>query len=141
MAVKHESDSWDIQGVNKPKQEENLGYDTLYSILSNERRRLVIELLAEKRERVDISDLAEQVACIEMDTTPDELGTDDRKKVYVSLYQCHLGTMDEAGVINYNKDRGWIDPGPHLEEVASQHSVAYQSNWELVKLAISDLLH
>jgi len=36
------------------------------------------------------------------------LSSDQRKRVYIGLYQCHLPKMDDAGVIDFDKDRGEI---------------------------------
>jgi Mg2+/citrate symporter len=55
-----------------------------------------------------LSDLAEHIAAIENDTTPERLTSSERKRVYVGLYQCHLPKMDDAGAIDYNQQRGLI---------------------------------
>jgi hypothetical protein len=39
--------------------------------------------------------------------------------VYIALYQSHLDTLADAGVIDYNKPRGVVEPRPLLEYVAS----------------------
>jgi hypothetical protein len=88
--------------------------DDLFEILKNQRRRRVVEYLKQHDGTVSLSELAEHVAAIEEDTTVEALTSQQRKRVYVGLYQCHLPKMDDKGIISYDKDRGTIDPGPNL---------------------------
>jgi hypothetical protein len=82
--------------------------DLVFGILKNSRRRLVLEYLQDTDQEVTLSDLAEHIAAIENDTTPERLTSSERKRVYVGLYQCHLPKMDDAGAIDYNQQRGLI---------------------------------
>ncbi|WP_436925466.1 DUF7344 domain-containing protein [Halosimplex amylolyticum] len=96
-----------------------LGKNELFHLLQNERRRAVIRYLEGTDQTVKMRDVAEQVAAWEHDTTVRALTSDERQRVYIALYQSHLDTLDEAGVIDYNKSRGLVDPQPALDEVAS----------------------
>jgi hypothetical protein len=64
-------------------------------------------------------DVAEQVAAWENDTTVAALRSDERQRVYVALYQSHLDTLADAGVIEYDKSRGVLEPRPLLDRVAA----------------------
>lgn len=83
--------------------------DELFHILSSQRRRHVLRYLAEHGDRVDMRDLAEQVAAWEHDTTVENLHSDQRQRVYIGLYQVHLPKLDDYGIINYNKPRGIVE--------------------------------
>ncbi|WP_415379398.1 hypothetical protein [Halosimplex sp. TS25] len=100
-------------------QSDPLGKNELFHLLQNERRRAVIRYLEGTDQTVKMRDVAEQVAAWEHDTTVRALTSDERQRVYIALYQSHLDTLDEAGVIDYNKSRGLVDPQPALDEVAS----------------------
>mgnify|MGYP006286632347 CR=1 FL=1 len=67
--------------------------------------------------RVQLRELAEQVAAWEQETTVDDLRSDERQRVYISLYQSHLPKLDNHDIIDYDKDRGWIEPTPHTERL------------------------
>jgi hypothetical protein len=97
---------------------EDIEKDELFHLLQNERRRAVVRYLAGRDQTVKMRDVAEQVAAWEHDTTVRALTSDERQRVYIALYQSHLDTLDEAGVIDYNKSRGLVDPRPRLEYVA-----------------------
>jgi len=92
--------------------------DLVFGILKNSRRRKVLRYLCSNDGTATLSDLAEHIAAIENDTTPAQLSSSQRKRVYVGLYQCHLPKMDDVGVIDYNQARGHIeltDLAPHFE--------------------------
>ncbi|KAA9398241.1 hypothetical protein Har1130_04710 [Haloarcula sp. CBA1130] len=85
--------------------------DDLFHVLQCRRRRLVLKYLHEYPgdEPADMSDIAEHIAALEHDTTVDSLRSKQRQRVYIALYQSHLPKMDDAGVINYNQDRGLVE--------------------------------
>lgn len=95
--------------------EESLPLDLAFEILKNERRRMVLEELSAADGKLTLSDLSETIAARENDKTVTEISSAERKRVYVSLYQSHLPKMDKAGVLNFNKDRGVIEAGPHVD--------------------------
>jgi hypothetical protein len=96
--------------------EEALPLDVTFEMLKNRRRRLVLSYLRENGETTRIGDLAEHIAAIENDTDVAQLNSQQRKRVYIGLYQCHLPKMDDAGVVDFNQDRGLVD----LRENADQ---------------------
>lgn len=98
-----------------PSDRVELSGDVVFDILRNERRREVLEFLRDAR-TTTLSELAEHVAARENDKPVRELTSSERKRVYVSLYQSHLGKMAEAGVIDYDRSRGSVE----LREEASQ---------------------
>ncbi|WP_101298279.1 DUF7344 domain-containing protein [Halegenticoccus soli] len=89
-------------------QQEELSKDKLFHILQNQRRRYVLRYLKETEGQVRMRDVAEQVAAWEHDTTVEALTTDERQRVYISLYQCHLPKLADEDVIEYNQARGHI---------------------------------
>lgn len=98
---------------------ESISKDDLFHLLRNSRRRAVVQYLRGREGPVRMRDVAEQVAAWEHDTTVSGLGSDERQRVYVALYQSHLDTLADAGVIEYDKSRGVIDPRPLLDRVAA----------------------
>jgi hypothetical protein len=93
---------------------EELDPDTVFNILKNRRRRYVVRYLRQHDGAAEIGDLAEHMAASEEETTVEALTSSQRKRVYVSLYQGHLPTMDDAGIIEYDKNRGTIEEGPNI---------------------------
>lgn len=110
-----------------------LDLDATFHLLQNERRRLVLRYLLEHarwwdtdgtgddqgraNERIEMRELAEQVAAWEHDTTVANLSSDERQRVYIGLYQSHLPTLAEHDVIDYEQSRGWVEPTPLCAEL------------------------
>jgi len=92
--------------------------DELFDVLANQRRRFAVHLLKrEDEDRVAIGDMAEQIAAWENGIDTAEITGNERKRVYTALQQSHLPKMDEAGVVEFNKNRGVVEPTPALQDV------------------------
>ena len=78
--------------------------DTLFRILGNSRRRFIVQHLYQTERPVDLKELAALIAADEEGTTPEELTNEERQRVYVSLYQTHLPTLTESGLVSYDED-------------------------------------
>ena len=84
--------------------------ETVFYILSNQRRRLVVYVLKEELggERVEVGTLARRISAWENDVPSSEVDYSDRKSVYTSLQQHHLPEMDEAGIVNFDERKGVV---------------------------------
>lgn len=91
--------------------------DTVFDILSNARRRYVLHYLREKGEPVELGELAQELAAWENETTVEELTKQQRKRVYVSLYQTHIQKLANAGLVEYDRDTGMIALGDHVDQI------------------------
>jgi hypothetical protein len=58
---------------------------------------------------MEVTDLAEEVAAWENDTTRDQLSSQERKRVYVSLYQTHIPKLASAAVVDSARDTGLVE--------------------------------
>lgn len=91
--------------------------DQLYNVLGNRRRRFVIHYLKGHDEPVEIGDLAERVAAWENDCGMGEVTSTQRKRTYTALQQSHLPVMNDARIVEFDKDRGVVGPTEQLEEI------------------------
>lgn len=94
-----------------------LSLDLVFEVLKNERRRRVLQYLRDSSGTVSLSDVAEHIAAIENDKPEKALSSQERKRVYVGLYQCHLPKMDDTDVVDFNGNRGTIDLGDNAEQL------------------------
>jgi len=46
------------------------------------------------------------------------VSSDERKRVYVALYQNHLPQLDDVGLIEYDQSRGRVAAGPALQQAS-----------------------
>lgn len=94
---------------------DSLAESQIFHVLGNDRRRAIVQLLAEHPDHVDVSDVASEIAERETDTTP--VPNNLYKSVYVSLQQTHLPQLEEDAIIEYDPEAKTIQPGPHFEDV------------------------
>lgn len=80
----------------------------VFELLSADRRQAVLLYLNTTDGTADLGELAEHIGGQECECRPTELSSQQRKRVYVGLYQCHLPKMADAGVIEYDSDRGTV---------------------------------
>jgi len=88
--------------------ENALTQDEVFDILSSPRRRYLLYYLRQVEEPVRLTDLSEAVAAWENDTEAEDLTDQQRKRVYVSLYQTHVPKLVDAGVLHYDDDSGTV---------------------------------
>lgn len=106
--------------------EERMHKDDFFTVLSNNRRRTVLRYMNIRSDEApfNLGELAEVVAAQENDKERDRITTDERKRVYVALYQSHLPVIDKAGLIDYNSDRGLIDLSEEVDDYAFESMMA-----------------
>ncbi|MXV64622.1 hypothetical protein GS429_21600 [Natronorubrum sp. JWXQ-INN-674] len=78
------------------------GRGEIFDLLSNHRRRYAIHYCKGEGEPVELGDLAEHVAAWELEKEVDELTSAERKRVYTSLQQTHLPTLERAEMIEFD---------------------------------------
>lgn len=110
----------------------SLPLDQVFEILKNQRRRYVLRYLASMDDEVSLSELAEEIAAWENGKDVGQISSNERKRVYVGLYQCHLPKMDGMDIISYNKPRGLIKKGENIDLVLRYIQADEQTNTKTV---------
>lgn len=117
---------------------QSLSQDEVFDLLSSPRRRYVLYYLRDTGEPIDLTSLAEEVAAWENETTVEDITQQERKRVYVSLYQTHVPRLAEAGLVEHDADTGKVA----LSEDANQIDQYLQStdptfSWQWVYLLLA----
>lgn len=88
---------------------ESVSRDEIFTILSNRRRRRVLQYLeAHDETRVDLRTLVDALAEWEYGEPAETLSWKQRKRVYTALRQSHLPKLADAGAIEYDPSRGEV---------------------------------
>ena len=146
-AETEESDGTDSSTAVETGQVEELApspalpLDQVFEIAKNERRRHALRYLRHNEEPVKLGTLAEHIAAIENDTTVKNISSQERKRVYVGLYQCHLPKMDDMHIVDFNQNRGLIELGPNADQIYPyiEEDEGTDVKWPLVYLGLSAL--
>jgi len=79
----------------------------IINTVKNIRRRYALYYLDQCNDQTaSVSDIAEQVAAWEYETSPDAISRARRKSVYNSLIQTHLPKLEELRIVNFDADAG-----------------------------------
>lgn len=96
----------------------DLARDEIFHVLSNERRRYALRYLEQHENRqVQFRELVDYITARENDVSVAEIDYKQRKRVYSSLRQTHLPTLQDYNLIEYDQDRGIVEFNGGTEEV------------------------
>lgn len=108
---------------------------SIFDSLQNYRRRLAI-LALHRHGKMEIGTLTELVAA---EVFCPDFSSQERKRIYVGMYQCHLDNMDDSGLVEWDKSRGMVTPTQKLHAAAvAMRVIAVMGNgtlWKRLKLA------
>lgn len=119
-------------------EQQELTQDLVFDILSSPRRRYVLYYLRKTDDPVPLNDLAEHVAAWENETAVQDLSDQERKRVYVSLYQTHIPKLDSVGLVDYEQDSGLVsltDRAHRIDDYLTETSRPVP--WQLFYLGIA----
>ncbi len=101
--------------MNDSMSRTELSRDQVFELLKSLRRRYAVHYLRRENCTVDLADVTDHVAAWEYNTTPADLLNEQRKRVYISLYQTHIPALANAGVIDYNPETREIQPTNRIQ--------------------------
>jgi hypothetical protein len=114
-----------------------LTQDVVFDILSRARRRYVLYTLKTEGP-MELTELAERVAAWENDVDLEDLEKQQRKRVYVSLYQTHVPKLEEAGLVEYDDETSIVSLGSQVGEIDRFLGGEQQSYpWQYLYLTIA----
>ena len=118
---------------------EEVSTDLVFEILSNKRRRMVLYYLQHNDGSATIQELAKRIAALENDVSVEELSDQQRKRVYVSLYQTHIPKLQESDIIHYDEERGEVHLTDRARAIDSYLTPATDSEypWQLHYLVLA----
>lgn len=105
----HHESSIGTKTISYPQDTDQITVDELFQALANRRRRRVIHALEDGTR--DLGALARAIAAVENGIDIDDVDAQQRKRVYISLYQVHLEKLDEWNVVEWDAQAQTIAPG------------------------------
>lgn len=105
--------------ANQPSSEGNaLSKDEIFDVLSNNRRRYVLQYLNDRADSTATMDtLVDYVAAREYSTTPEEIESEERKRVYVGLKQSHIPKLADLDIVTIDDNGNQVTLADNAGEV------------------------
>ena len=94
-----------------------LSQDTVFEVLKSPRRRYALYYLKRAGGKAELSEITEQVAAWENEVPTRNLESEQRKRVYISLYQTHMPKLHDAGIVEYDQSRGVVELAGNAREL------------------------
>jgi hypothetical protein len=113
----------------------------VFQTLSNRRRRYVLHYLLQRESAVQFRRLTEHVTAWEHGVPVEAVTHTQRKRVYTALRQTHLPKMAADGVIEYDRQRGLVEPTDAVDEFEIYLDIVAGENipWSRFYLGVSVL--
>ena len=93
--------------------------DDAFTAVSNSRRRQIVLSLDQSEGALDARELALEIAAIENLLDPSDVTGKQRTRVYISITQSHLETLDEMGVVEFAERGKQVAPTDATEPLAN----------------------
>jgi hypothetical protein len=90
----------------------------VFEAISNSRRRRVILSVDRRDGPVDANELSIEIAARENRVDPSEVTGEQRSRIYVTLVQGHLDTLDTLGAARYDKRSKQVFPTDATDPLA-----------------------
>lgn len=101
--------------------------DDIFELLAHHRRRYVIECLDRYGSPMSLPDLADECVVMEHQSTLEEIPAEAVKRMYMSLYHCHLPKLVEIGAIEYDQARDLVTAGPVIPQLLAHMDLTRKS--------------
>lgn len=96
---------------------EPLSEDVVFDVLRDERRRVVLEVLRDREGPVTVHTVSEAVASRESETPVQQLSPERVQQVWIALGHSHLPKLDEANIVDYDRDRNVVERRPQADQL------------------------
>lgn len=131
-----------MTGIVQNNDDEGLERTEIHQVLSNRRRQLTLQYLAQNGGSMEVRELSEEIASEFSSERP--APRDLRASVYSSLHQTHLPKLDELQVVDYGLDSNSVSLSERFDDVKLYMDIKtpYSITWTDVYffLGVSSLL-
>ncbi len=108
--------------------EESAAFDTVFDLCENQHCRIVLGALVHEQRSLTINDLTEAIVKNNHHVPVTEIPEEDMSELQTSLYHLHLPKIESAGLIEYDHERGRVEPTAQLEQVEAPLSVLIEAD-------------
>lgn len=92
-------------------------FDTLLDLCRHQHRRIVLATFAEEKRRLTVNDLTKSVLKYNHQMPVTEVSGEVLEEVEQTLHHLHLPKLAAAGVVEYDPDRGLVEPTEQFDQL------------------------
>ena len=106
-----------LSRIQTDTTDESLSKETIYEILSNQRRRFMIHALKYRDSAMELKEISKRVTAWEQNTEMSAINYDQRRSVYTSIKNTHLPVLEENGLVEYDAETKTVAPTEALDSL------------------------
>lgn len=95
-----------------------IDFDTLLELCGNEHRRILLGTLLEERRALTMRDLSEAIVEYNHHAPLQEVSGETMTQLQTELHHLHVPRLVAAGLVEYDDDRGLVEPTADFQGVA-----------------------
>jgi hypothetical protein len=101
-----------------------------FDLLANRRRRRALTVLEADDRRLTVHDLTRELAVEEAGTLITDVPAETVRDIFVSLRHIHIPKLADLGIVDYDRDRGLVEPTDRLAGLEPYLSIVSESDSE-----------
>lgn len=101
-----------------------LNADAVFDLLANRRRRRALTVLGSDDRQLTVNDLTKELAVEEAGPLITDVPPETVREIFVSLRHVHVPKLADLELVEYDRDRGLVEPTDRLAALEPYLSVA-----------------
>ncbi|WP_408958571.1 hypothetical protein [Natrinema sp. 74] len=111
--------------------EKPLAFDTVLDLCADQHRRIALAALANEQRSLTVNDLTKAIAKYNHHVPVTEMPKGSLTELQISLHHAHLPKMEASGLIDYNQERGLVEPTEQFKQMQPQLSAIIEADHDL----------
>jgi len=103
-------------------------FDTVLDLGSDQHRRIALAVLAHEQRSLTVHDLTKAIVKHNHQVPVKEMPEESLSEVQTSLHHVHLPKIEASGLVEYDRERGLVEPTEQLEQVQPQLSALIEAD-------------
>ena len=106
-------------------------FDTVLGLCEDRHRRIVLAALANEQRSLTVNDLTKAIVKHNHHVPVMEMREGSLSELQTSLHHMHLPKIEAAGLIDYDQERGRVEPTEQFEQVQAQLAALIEADPDL----------
>ena len=111
--------------------ENPIAFDTVLDLCADQHRRIALGALANEQRSLTVNDLTKAIVKHNHHTPMIEMPKGSLTELQISLHHAHLPKIEASGLIDYDQERGRVEPTAQLEQIQPQISAIIEADSDL----------
>ena len=107
---------------------DSIPFDTVLDVCRDRHRRIVLAVLAGEQRGLTVNDLTKAIAKQNHHVRVTEMSAERLPELQLSLHHVHLPKIEAAGLIDYDQERGLVEPTEQFEQAQPQLSALIEAD-------------